>query len=69
MESGQNATKKRLDMAQEILKEIGLFSEKDSIEPDAIADINFFVGDLNFRLDRTYTEHIKHILKSPELAP
>jgi len=56
-------------MAQEILKEIGLFSEKDSIEPDAIADINFFVGDLNFRLDRTYTEHIKHILKSPELAP
>jgi hypothetical protein len=56
-------------MAQEILKEIGLFSEKDSIEADAVADINFFLGDLNFRLDRSYTEHIKSIHLSPELAP
>ena len=44
-------------MAQGILKDIGLFSEMDMIEPDAIADINFFMGDLNFRFNRTFTQH------------
>lgn len=48
-------------MAQEILKEIGLFSEKDQIEPDAMSDINFFMGDLNFRFNSTYTEHIRDV--------
>lgn len=47
-----------MTMAQGILKEIGLFSEKDMIEPDAVADINFFMGDLNFRLGLTYSTHI-----------
>ena len=42
-------------MAQGILKEISLIGEKDMIEPDAIADINFFIGDLNFRFNRTFT--------------
>ena len=62
LESGQNAVEKRLQMAQGILKEIGLFSEKDMIEPDAIADINFFIGDLNFRFNRTFTEHSREVL-------
>ena len=48
----------RLTMAEEILREIGLYNERDAIEPDAIADINFFLGDLNFRFNSTYTEHI-----------
>ena len=69
LESGQNAVDKRLLMAQGILKDIGLFSEKDMIEPDAIADINFFMGDLNFRFNRTYQEHSPHVHQSPELIP
>lgn len=61
LESGQNAVDKRILMAQGILKEIGLFSEKEQIEPDAIADINFFMGDMNFRFNRTYTQHIGQV--------
>ena len=56
-------------MAQGILKDIGLFSEKDMIEPDAIADINFFMGDLNFRFNRTFTEHSPHVHESAKLVP
>ena len=56
-------------MAESILKEIGLYSEAERIEPDAIADINFFMGDLNFRFDRTFTQHSKHVLRSAELFP
>ena len=56
-------------MAQGILKDIGLFSEKDMIEPDAIADINFFMGDLNFRFNRTYQQHSPDVLRSPQLLP
>lgn len=37
-------------MAAEVLKEIGLFPEKDMIDQDATKDINFFMGDLNFRI-------------------
>ena len=51
-------------MAQGILKDIGLFSEKDMIEPDAIADINFFMGDLNFRFNQTYQQHSPNVLNS-----
>lgn len=57
LESGQNKVNQRLTMAQEILKEIGLYAEKDQIESDAIADINFFMGDLNFRFNRSFSEH------------
>ena len=52
-------------MASGILKEIGLFSEKDMIEPDAIADVNFFMGDLNFRFNNTYTQHLAQVDQSP----
>ena len=57
LESGQNAVDKRLKMAQSILREISV-ENGSTIEPDAIADINFFLGDLNFRFNRTYTEHV-----------
>jgi len=65
LESGQNAIEKRMIMASGILKEIGLFSEKDMIEPDAIADVNFFMGDLNFRFNNTYTQHLAQVDQSP----
>ena len=57
LESGQNAVDKRLKMAQSILREISV-ENGSTIEPDAIADVNFFLGDLNFRFNRTYTEHV-----------
>lgn len=68
LESGQNAVEKRAVMAAGILSEIGLFSEREQIEPDAIADINFFMGDLNFRLNRSYSEHIGQIQHSASLV-
>ena len=56
-------------MAQGILKDIGLFSEKEMIEPDAVADINVFMGDLNFRFNRTYQQHSPDVLNSAQLVP
>ena len=56
-------------MASELLREIGPFSEQDMIEPDAVAEFCFFIGDLNFRFNCTYTNHIQDIERSPELAP
>ena len=53
--SGQNAIGSRLKMAADLLKSITCISEKDMIEQDAIHDFNFFVGDLNFRLNRSFT--------------
>ncbi len=64
LESGQTAVPKRIAMASQILKEIGLYSEKDMIEPDAIADINYFMGDLNFRINSTYDKHIERVKDS-----
>ena len=57
-------------MAQSILREISVENAKDQsrIEPDAIADINFFLGDLNFRLNRTYTEHVSQVYNSPQMV-
>ena len=52
---------KRILMAQGVLKEIGLFSVQDMIEPDAIADVNFFMGDLNFRINSTYEKHVDRV--------
>ena len=37
------------------------------IEPDAVNDFNFFMGDLNFRFNRTFTEHYPQVKLSPEL--
>ena len=67
LESGQNAVDKRLKMAQSILREISV-ENGSSFEPDAIADINFFLGDLNFRLNRTYTEHVSQVYNSPQMV-
>ena len=39
------------------------------IEPDAIADINFFMGDLNFRFNRTFVQHSADVQNSPQLVP
>lgn len=52
-------------MAQDILKEIGVSHNK--IEPDAIADFSFFLGDLNFRLNRTFEDHEPDLLQSAQL--
>ena len=52
-------------MAQNILKEIGI--SKDKIEPDAISDFSFFLGDLNFRINRTFEEHEPDLLQSAQL--
>ena len=54
LESGQNASNSRITMAKDVLREIGLHSEQEMIEPDAVADFAFFLGDLNFRLNSTY---------------
>ena len=37
------------------------------IEPDAVTDFNFFMGDLNFRFNRTFTEHISEVEHSAQL--
>ena len=50
LETGQNKTEARLQMAQEVLKEIGLYPEKDMIEQDALKDINFFMGIFRFSM-------------------
>lgn len=54
-------------MAQGVLKEIGLFSVQDMIEPDAIADVNFFMGDLNFRINSTYEKHVDRVEQSAQM--
>ena len=53
-------------MAADVLKLISC-NEKDMIEPDAVNDFNFFMGDLNFRFNRTFTEHYPQVKLSPEL--
>lgn len=58
LESGQKVTEDRMKMASEVLREIGLFNEQDMIEPDAMADFSFFIGDLNFRFNSTFRQHI-----------
>ena len=53
-------------MASDVLKSISC-NEKDMIEPDAVHDFNFFLGDLNFRFNRTFMEHMPDIHRSSEL--
>ena len=55
--SGQNAVNARLKMGSDLLKSIACISEKEMIEQDAIHDFNFFMGDMNFRINRTFTQH------------
>ena len=66
LKSGAFKAPGRLQMASDVLKQISC-NEKDMLEPDAVHDFNFFMGDLNFRFNRTFTEHMPDIQRSPEL--
>ena len=66
--SGQNAVDARFKMASDLLKSITVMSDKEMIEQDAIHDFNFFMGDLNFRINRTFTQHEPFIQDSPSLV-
>ena len=54
LKSGAFKSEGRLQMASDVLKSISC-NQNDMIEPDAVHDFNFFMGDLNFRFNRTYT--------------
>jgi hypothetical protein len=43
------------------LKGITLSKTVDRIEPDAIADFNFIMGDMNSRFKTTYSHHIDKV--------
>ena len=51
-----------------ILKDINNNSQ-NKIEPDAIADYCFILGDLNYRFKSTYLEHIHNVKNSKHLIP
>ena len=53
-------------MTAEVMKSISA-ADKDMIEPDAVCDFNFFMGDLNFRFNRTFQDHMPDIDRSPQL--
>ena len=55
-------------MSSDVLKSIACISDKELIEQDAIHDFNFFIGDLNFRINRTYSQHIPFLEDSPALV-
>lgn len=55
-------------MMANILKEINNNS-LIKIEPDAIADYTFILGDLNYRFKSTYLEHIHNVRNSKHLIP
>ena len=38
------------------------------IEPDAVSDFSYFIGDLNFRLNSTYTEHAREVNRSAQMV-
>ena len=66
LKSGAFKAGSRLKMTADILKSISC-NEKDMIEPDAVHDFNFFMGDLNFRFNRTFSEHMPDLARSPQL--
>lgn len=49
------------------LKGITLSKTVDRIEPDAIADFNFIMGDMNSRFKTTYSHHIDKVDQSKHL--
>ena len=57
---GANTVDERVEMIHDILKKIQpkVVKKTNMIETDAWHDFNFIIGDLNFRFNRTYTEHI-----------
>ena len=62
--SGADKVDARLRMASQIFKNIST-NEDNMIEPDAISDFNFFMGDLNMRFMTSYTEFIDHVADAP----
>ena len=68
LESGQTKTLARMNMARDVLREIGLFKEDEMIETDSAADFNFFFGDMNFRINSTYTKFMPNIEHASQLV-
>lgn len=65
--SGAKKAISRADMMGAALKGISLSKTIDKFEPDAVADFNFIVGDLNSRFKSTYTVHIDKVDQSCNL--
>ena len=67
---GAKAEQLRLDMMAEILKKVHpkITRSTHRTETDALCDFNFIIGDINSRFNRTYTQHIAEIHKSPDMA-
>ena len=53
--SGATKAVSRADMMGAALKGISVQKQSDKFEPDAIADFNFIIGDMNSRFKSTYT--------------
>lgn len=45
---------KRNDMMSELIKNMKI--SRDEIDPDVLSDFSFILGDLNYRLESTFTE-------------
>lgn len=54
----------RADMMGETLRGISVSNQNDKVEPDALADFNFIIGDLNSRFKSTFTKHIENVDQS-----
>lgn len=67
--SGAKKAGSRADMMGAALKNITLQKTADKFEPDAVADFNFIIGDLNSRFKSTYTEHIDKVSQSSAMIP
>lgn len=65
--SGASKSGMRADMMGAALKGISLSKTVDKFEPDAVADFNFIIGDLNARFKSTYTQHIENVTHSQNL--
>ena len=50
------------------LKGISVSKQSDRFEPDAVADFNFIIGDMNSRFKSTYTQHIDHVHNSHKMV-
>lgn len=59
--SGAKKAMSRADMMGETLRGISVSNQNDKVEPDALADFNFIIGDLNSRFKSTFTKHIENV--------
>ncbi len=69
LSSGANKAGSRADMMGAALKNISLSKTIDKFEPDAVADFNIILGDLNSRFKSTFTKHIDQIDESYIMIP